>query len=770
MQNAKEKSRISWYFTLLERAIHKTESIPDALAVANYAYSLQSSPADIFLGFDIFNRRAQGVLNKTLEVSKKLTAAGRGELEKILAIAHPPEMLRRLLSFFHTFRDQLARLLHHTQLAALLEGAVEVARHVDPSLPLGVVPPPSLSPVAASALLDRLRAATNRETEIAKLDPLEQAYVRRVLEIDLWKSLFAPPEIGGPAPGTVERVHFPVIEAAVRGLNERNLVGRDEFRRLDSAARSKAFTVAGVDTQATLDKIRKSLAESVREGVDFVTWRDKILAEVDEGTFLSDGHMCFLPGTLIEGNVVAASKIWYSGPAVEVETDDGRRLRVTVNHPILTTFGWKHAGDIEQGENLVCHGPSVESLDPLDKSLSAIDFAESSDGVAINNQKVPTRVEDVFQSFLGECFSGLFFDGPVSALDFHGDAAFTEGNVRCVRANGVLVRGLDSDQGKFGNQIGLVERNVTATNRIPGVGLGLFDSFCQRSPSPSRCFSRVGKNRFSTKRSLFWREHVPEHFVGFGTATDFDPCLFHASNKNPSGDVQLSRKLIVSFPHLITTNRVRKVKFITWTGHVYDLQTTTGFIVSQGIISSNSTVYRTNIQAAFSDGQKEVLENPFIRSAFPYASYNAIDDDRVRENHLALEKHGIQGSNIYRLNDPVLQTFLPPWDFNCRCSWVPLTVQQAAEQGIEEAKVWTATGIEPSPPAHVPMPPFQPDPAWQRSVAAAPLSIRMSFASLEEFQSEPTALLPPAPSPSYPRLRGRRVKRRQVYWRKKWLL
>ena len=69
------------------------------------------------------------------------------------------------------------------------------------------------------------------------------------------------------------------------------------------------------------------------------------------------------------------------------------------------------------------------------------------------------------------------------------------------------------------------------------------------------------------------------------------------------------------------------------------------------------TVFRVNVQSAFSDGQATVLAHPLVRSGFPYSTYNAIHDNRVRENHLALEQHGIAGTNVYRNDDPVFQLF-----------------------------------------------------------------------------------------------------------------
>lgn len=149
-------------------------------------------------------------------------------------------------------------------------------------------------------------------------------------------------------------------------------------------------------------------------------------------------------------------------------------------------------------------------------------------------------------------------------------------------------------------------------------------------------------------------------------------------------------------------------------------------------------VFRTNIQTAFSDGQQAVLNHPLVRNGFPYSAYDAIHDDRVREDHLALEKHGIQGTNIYRNDDPVFQLFRPPWDYNDRCGSTPLTVRQAAEKGIEEAKEWLRTGVEPTEKAFVKMPPFQPPEGFKRSVAAAPLSIQLSMQSVAAFDIDTT--------------------------------
>jgi Phage Mu protein F like protein len=126
------------------------------------------------------------------------------------------------------------------------------------------------------------------------------------------------------------------------------------------------------------------------------------------------------------------------------------------------------------------------------------------------------------------------------------------------------------------------------------------------------------------------------------------------------------------------------------------------------------TVYRNAVQGAFSEGQAAALDHPLVADAFPYMMYVSIHDDRRRPEHGEMEKLGIQGTAIFRRDDPVVQIFRTPWDYNCRCGWIPLTLEQAASMGIDEAKEWLLTGQPPTSPIHVPMPPFAPPVSWGR--------------------------------------------------------
>lgn len=142
-------------------------------------------------------------------------------------------------------------------------------------------------------------------------------------------------------------------------------------------------------------------------------------------------------------------------------------------------------------------------------------------------------------------------------------------------------------------------------------------------------------------------------------------------------------------------------------------------------------IFRTNTMAAFSAGQARAITNPLVSDHFPYALYSATRDARVREEHMALEKLGLNGTAIYRVDDPTFQKFRPPWDYQCRCGWTPQTVEQAARKGVKEAQDWMdrakkmaidkggsfyqyLNAVAPTVPEHVKPPEFEPPPEFKR--------------------------------------------------------
>ena len=124
-------------------------------------------------------------------------------------------------------------------------------------------------------------------------------------------------------------------------------------------------------------------------------------------------------------------------------------------------------------------------------------------------------------------------------------------------------------------------------------------------------------------------------------------------------------------------------------------------------------VYRTNVQASFRDGRETLRQDPLVAAAFPYQEYMPIHDGRVRHEHLMLGQLGLDGTGIYRIDDPIWDYFTPPWDYNCRCGSRLMTLEQAAKAGVKEAQQWLKTGRPPlRPEFRYSQIPFSPNPGW----------------------------------------------------------
>lgn len=108
------------------------------------------------------------------------------------------------------------------------------------------------------------------------------------------------------------------------------------------------------------------------------------------------------------------------------------------------------------------------------------------------------------------------------------------------------------------------------------------------------------------------------------------------------------------------------------------------------------TVFNTNVQKAYSAGRYEQMTDASVMDALPFWQYWTVGDDRVRPEHAAIDGF------VARAIDPVWHKIYPPSGFNCRCSVVPITRDEAlsidkhAEDGglerlpaITEAKVPT---------------------------------------------------------------------------------
>jgi hypothetical protein len=119
-------------------------------------------------------------------------------------------------------------------------------------------------------------------------------------------------------------------------------------------------------------------------------------------------------------------------------------------------------------------------------------------------------------------------------------------------------------------------------------------------------------------------------------------------------------------------------------------------------------VFRGNINRSLVDGLLQTLEHPIVTGGFPYLMFSAVRDDRTPKTHIALEHFGLNGTCVYRRDDPLWGSYAPPMTDLCRCTVTPITTHSAAEKGVKEAQEWIRNGRPPTWPQWVKMPMYDP--------------------------------------------------------------
>lgn len=122
-------------------------------------------------------------------------------------------------------------------------------------------------------------------------------------------------------------------------------------------------------------------------------------------TYLNIHPNCLVPGgSILCESCVSASRRYYTGNVITLITAGGNEITVTPNHPILTPKGFVAAGLLEEGDEI------IEATRKYRRFLRK----------APNSINVPTRIEEIFHSFIKACDSTTFrMEG--SSIQFHGD-------------------------------------------------------------------------------------------------------------------------------------------------------------------------------------------------------------------------------------------------------------------------------------------------------------------------------------------------------------
>lgn len=85
------------------------------------------------------------------------------------------------------------------------------------------------------------------------------------------------------------------------------------------------------------------------------------------------------------------------------------------------------------------------------------------------------------------------------------------------------------------------------------------------------------------------------------------------------------------------------------------------------------TVYRTNMSSVYNSSTRF---NASTAGSTPYLMFSAVGDQRARESHQELD--GV----IKKASDPFWNLYTPPLGYNCRCTIIPLSEDDAKERGV----------------------------------------------------------------------------------------
>lgn len=283
--------------------------------------------------------------------------------------------------------------------------------------------------------------------------------------------------------------------------------------------------------------------------------------------FPGDSRLHFADG------VSKAYRRWYSGHLTEVVTDTGKTLRATPNHPVLTPNGWRPIGLLQEGDDVM----------------------------EVSIQRVFGPVREMHEhhaiTTLAECFDALARSGrrtnlPILARDFHGDGS-PDSDVDIVNGARPLTIGIQPDAlERFAKHYFTVSNN--AASRLCALAkfgaralLSAYRSMCRGSTALSPLWSFAGH---LNARGLAW--------AADGATGGLDPIDDGlAINSMFLGKREDASTLLMGLAQRATISRVKTTPY---EGHVYNLQTKSGWYVTEGIITHNCGCVCKSIVPGFS--------------------------------------------------------------------------------------------------------------------------------------------------------------------------
>ena len=304
-------------------------------------------------------------------------------------------------------------------------------------------------------------------------------------------------------------------------------------------------------------------------------------------------YNCFHPSQIIQGDYIAASRVHYSGRMYVVEFGEGHSICCTANHPILTSKGFKFACALRNGDQLVCGPLHVVNWDCINTRQHDVANKEST-------------IENVFQTLAkGNIQRTGFRD--VTPLDLYNDGEFCEGNIDVVFADARLCADIYMRRfeqlyhGVFTDAAQRIVRALHLLSNFRGrlldvAPLNQFLFACSAQCNISQF--QLGIDDITVARKMFsdcfnthllldiHRTNFSRHYMfEFASAFVFggvNPMFAERAVYSFGTSMRLLRKLSRRYATRVCFNKVISVNHFEYSGYVYDVESTTGLMITQG--------------------------------------------------------------------------------------------------------------------------------------------------------------------------------------------
>jgi HK97 family phage portal protein len=271
---------------------------------------------------------------------------------------------------------------------------------------------------------------------------------------------------------------------------------------------------------------------------------------------------CFHPDSLVTGYFIAGSSFKYVGNMVKVKTKSGRVFTVTKNHPVLSKKGFIPAKDITQGLHLVSYASEVKA------------FRDVRD---VNEQNKPTRIQEIFELLKKD---GQSFTRKLIADNFHGDAVSGQSDINVVVANSELLDGLKLFKSLSNLSLEKKDSQLSSLNSLGGFDFGVETDPASTPGNPS--FFQLPFNQNGVTL-----DSAPLNKLLFGLTSKLDALLQQIPRDNSPITTAKLCELVDGSAGLVFFDEVESVEVFRYSGHVYDLQSNSGLLISDGVVVSN---------------------------------------------------------------------------------------------------------------------------------------------------------------------------------------